>query len=160
MKTVKEIILIANGFRTQNKLGFPVDSRSVLKLLNVPLIQIQMGTDIDAITMYCPETNGYIVFEKPLLDGEDSNRSNFSLAHELGHIVLKHRLKDINEETRGQSMEANWFAGELLMPVKEFLSCPPQLRRTTFCVSAQAAETRTHKLEQLFKKHPEYYRLY
>ena len=57
------------------------------------------------------------------------NNQKFTLAHELGHYVLNHRNKDTqfridfasdiypkDSEARQQELEANYFAGALLMP--------------------------------------------
>lgn len=63
-------------------------------------------------------------------------RDNFTIAHELGHLVLhwplvrkKHpgsgmratrRVDDRNEDLRRCEWEANWFASAFLMPRKDF----------------------------------------
>ena len=47
-------------------------------------------------------------------------RQRFSMAHELGHIVLHNRIKDCNERDLGDiEKEADQFAGCFLMPEKE-----------------------------------------
>jgi Predicted Zn peptidase len=52
-------------------------------------------------------------------------RDNFTIAHELGHIVLKHRLNEHDKIHRSGSctteeIQANRFAAEFLMPKDEF----------------------------------------
>lgn len=56
-------------------------------------------------------------------DGRSLSRKNFSLAHELGHIIL-HRDDDFNEKTKVEQAEiekeANDFAAAFLMPKLKF----------------------------------------
>lgn len=52
-------------------------------------------------------------------------RDNFTIAHELGHIIIGHELdKDKTVHRNGnktrEEFEANWFAAEFLMPEDEF----------------------------------------
>ncbi|MBQ7524494.1 MAG: ImmA/IrrE family metallo-endopeptidase, partial [Alphaproteobacteria bacterium] len=61
---------------------------------------------------------------------ENARRRIFTLAHEIGHIVLGHRdggdrMVDTRSDLvfplkRTKEYEANEFAGELLMPEEEF----------------------------------------
>lgn len=70
------------------------------------------GSD-DAVLMCKEETGKNIIFYNDQIAVK--NRIKFSLAHELGHYVLRHRLKD--EDYYGIfEVEANFFAAELLMP--------------------------------------------
>ena len=63
--------------------------------------------DADAFTIRGGEQ--YVVCYRP---GGNSARLNFTLAHELGHILLKH-----TEDTNTEEAEANCFASHLLCPV-------------------------------------------
>jgi Zn-dependent peptidase ImmA (M78 family) len=64
-----------------------------------------------------------------LLNPTESNtRRNFTLAHEIGHIVLKHQKEgqlldarsNITSPTTSKETDANEFAAELLMPEDVF----------------------------------------
>lgn len=62
--------------------------------------------DADAFTMRCG--NRYVVCYH---EGGNPARLNFTLAHELGHILLNHV-----EDEAADEAEANCFAGHLLCP--------------------------------------------
>lgn len=79
-------------------------------------------------------SNKYKIFTNPF-DG--AQRQRFTIAHELGHIVLEHlevedNLKEptlniLNREiefdsSSYQEKEANKFAAELLMPEEDFVN--------------------------------------
>lgn len=86
----------------------------------------------DAKTIYIPELDKYLIAvnrEKvhyPFKSSKD-RRLNFTLAHELAHIFLKH--SDLPDECKDdferelEELEANEFAGRLLMPKQKILSC-------------------------------------
>ena len=86
-------------------------------------------------------------------------RRRFSLAHELGHIVLNHKgmlFQRIDEEKIKEELEreADEFAGELLMPIRMFKACyelVPNLDTIAalFEVSRTAAYVRAMKLRLL-----------
>ena len=71
------------------------------------------------------------------------NRRRFTLAHELGHIVLKHRMEEYWEEK-----EADYYASQLLAPRPVFDLFPrydmnpsdPELISKTFGLSKTASE--------------------
>lgn len=75
--------------------------------------------DVDGVTFNTPDAPPIVMLNK----NRPADRMRFSLAHELGHIVM-HR------QPRPQTMEdeANQFASALLMPDKDFVSsCPRRL---------------------------------
>ncbi len=87
--------------------------------------------DTDACTIYSKE-QGYIVkfnknkFRYPFVTSAD-RRTNFTAAHEIGHISLEHllipaRLKS-GMESKMEELEANEFAARLLMPDRLIFSC-------------------------------------
>ena len=45
-----------------------------------------------------------------------NDRKRFSLAHELGHLVMHLRSEDLEKSEKQKELEANEFAGEFLMP--------------------------------------------
>ncbi len=80
------------------------------------------------------------------------SRQRFTIAHEIGHIALKHRCADYHlmaiSDGR-QERQANVFAAELLMPVREFKDIyfnrhiiSPEDIADYFQVSRQTAEIR------------------
>lgn len=66
--------------------------------------------------------------------GGNPARLNFTLAHELGHILLHHI-----EDTVADEAEANCFAGHLLCPAAVVDGMPPEEIATTCYVSKTAA---------------------
>ena len=87
------------------------------------------------------------------------NNQRFTLAHELGHYVLEHRdqntqfridfesdISSQNPKIRLQELEANYFAGALLMPVK---AIKQQLGRND--LNKEIAATELERLKEYFK---------
>lgn len=54
-------------------------------------------------------------------------RRNFSLAHELGHLVLDHPGQVIQRHDSCAEREADWFATEFLLPKRLLVSWCEQL---------------------------------
>lgn len=93
---------------------------------NKPLKEIidELGTE-DGITVLNPKTNKYIIIINDLIHYK--RRITWTLAHELGHVVLNHlidfdktslrRSGLTNDEYRILDDEADAFAAELLSPV-------------------------------------------
>jgi Zn-dependent peptidase ImmA (M78 family)/transcriptional regulator with XRE-family HTH domain len=66
---------------------------------------------VDAVCMWA-----MIDIERPIIvlsDGKTGDRLRFSVAHELGHVVLH---KELMGDYTNMESEANQFAGELLLP--------------------------------------------
>jgi Zn-dependent peptidase ImmA (M78 family)/DNA-binding XRE family transcriptional regulator len=86
------------------------------------------------------------------ISGKPGERQRFTLAHELGHIVLHGRRPDVGEKIKER--EAHRFAGALLIPaeamyesVSESLSINGYLAlKATWGVSIQAIVARAHAL--------------
>src|SRR6185295_12695690 len=85
-------------------------------------------------------------------NGHVLTRQNNSLAHEIGHIVLKHEpaqmyvtpdgLMMMSEYNTENEEEANWFAGAILLPRDALLDLakrgvPNQLAAAQYGVSLQ-----------------------
>lgn len=110
--------------------------------------------DADAFTIRGGEQ--YVVCYR---EGGNPARLNFTLAHELGHILLHHQ-----EDATADEAEANCFAGHLLCPEPVVAGKTPEEIATTCYVSRAAAlnalETRPgrgpentiKKVEKLFQK--------
>lgn len=91
----------------------PIDNlTAMIENAGVVVIQANFETrQVDAISMYALEDQlPPMIFVNCAMPGD---RQRFSLAHELGHIVLHHHLRASHEDIEG---EANAFAEELLMP--------------------------------------------
>lgn len=86
----------------------------------------------EAVTKYQSEYNLYLMqinrnrVHYPFETSAD-RRLNFTLAHEIGHILLDHlkvpRNLKTKEEILNQEHEANEFAGQLLLPSNLLISC-------------------------------------
>ena len=89
------------------------------------------------------EMNGRIVYEMIYDARENRRRMRFTLAHELGHILLNHRM-----EAPWEEREADYFASQLLAPrpvfnvlaVYGFDSSNPEVIAAAFQLSKAAAE--------------------
>lgn len=94
---------------------------------------------------------------------ENPIRQAFTVAHELGHLILhkkrqdiffRHQVKDFNGDSKEDEKEANWFAASLLMP-KEVVTKAWEKYKSIeliaqyFGVSKQAAYWRLKNLELL-----------
>lgn len=114
-KKIKDMVLhLLNECDIHN---LPVDLKTILKLNNIYLLNskkaIEYGVinfaynDFDGKNVYI---NGYrfIVYNLK----HPVTRQRWTMAHELGHILLDHR-----EQSRVNEAEANYFAKELLMPM-------------------------------------------
>jgi len=118
---------------------WPLDCVDLIKNIRddkrIPL-QIGVAANVrdkfDAVSRYVEEENVYqIILNRnkvryPFQNSRD-RRLNFTIGHELGHIILDHlyipdTLKN-DEERHIEDLEANEFAGKLLMPKKILLSC-------------------------------------
>jgi Zn-dependent peptidase ImmA (M78 family) len=91
---------------------------------------------------------------------ESPIRQAFTIAHELGHLILhkkkqdlffRHQVKEFNGDSKEDEREANWFAASLLMPKEmvvktwnEYKSI--ELLAQYFGVSRQAAFWRVKNL--------------
>ncbi|NCC15663.1 MAG: ImmA/IrrE family metallo-endopeptidase [Clostridia bacterium] len=105
------------------------------------------------------ETQYYIVFNDSI---HHSGRIRFTLAHELGHILLGHvekitfyRNSEIDSNTNEQEAQANIFARDLLMPAAVLaalhLHTPQDI--ATFCnISMQSAKIRAERMEELYRR--------
>lgn len=107
----------------------------------------------DAVTIR-HEYDGRTIYELLYDNGAHRLRQRFTLAHELGHIVLRHSLEEPFEE-----VEADYFASQLLMPhplLETFgEEITPDLIADTFQTSKMAARIasrppRHHRDEELY----------
>lgn len=132
-------VRLNNFIRDFSITKWPLDCVALIKRIKdekrLPL-QISTVRDVsdkfDAVSRYVQEENLYqIIINRdkiryPFQDSRD-RRLNFTIAHELGHILLDHlSIPDIlktDEERELEDLEANEFAGKLLIPEKTLLHC-------------------------------------
>lgn len=101
---------------------FPVDLVLILRHLNLSIIEKSL---INELSGSLDIVNKKIYLEK----NHSQARKNFTIAHELGHYCLHQEVADKFEDkiffrssvTDEHELQANNFAGELLMPKDEFL---------------------------------------
>ena len=99
------------------------------------------------------ERNGsYIIFYN---SSEPDTRVRFSIMHEYGHYILRHKmnLSHDNPLYQVQEAEANCFAAQILMPEQLLRECSKRNKTisigfimNSFSVSEQAAQRRQHTL--------------
>ena len=112
----------------------PTDLRKVFQSLGLKYIELDDPKDIDGAILEIENEPSIAVLNR----AKPIQRQRFTLAHELGHIFLKHKQRDVydpgaerefNEEdveSRGKppvEVEADVFASELLVPfdqIKKF----------------------------------------
>lgn len=120
--------------------------------------------ETDGFTVYMKDTRNYLIFYNQECCYE---RQRFTIAHELGHILLKHTMKlfegveytVINREpsVQGDWMEqqANVFASRFLAPacVLHALKADTPEKIAKLCnISIQSATYRTQRMKDLEKR--------
>jgi len=134
-------------------LGIPTDLSVIFKNLGLKYIELNDADDIDGAIMEIKGKPAIAVLNK----ARPLQRQRFTLAHELGHIFLKHTRRDIydSDEIREnsnklisktkppQETEADIFASELLIPyeqLKKYTADMSNIDKLTsiFMVSRQA----------------------
>jgi Zn-dependent peptidase ImmA (M78 family) len=119
-----EALLAKLGVRTA-----PIDVRKIASQLGLRVVEEELGEDVSGALVSNPKRAAILVNS----DHHD-NRKRFTIAHELGHHVLRHqfeegghvhvdrgnyislRSKRASEGVDPKEVEANWFAASLLMP--------------------------------------------
>jgi Zn-dependent peptidase ImmA (M78 family) len=106
----------------------------------------------EVVTNYYPAYDEcVIIINEKCRQDNLQKRLNFSLAHEFGHIVLKHHLHaKADGLTLYYEREADEFAGQFLMPECEIAYMPRKLKLLSdfFFVSGKAASIRLQKLDE------------
>lgn len=105
--------------KSLNIKSYPIDPIQIVYLMNWKF-EIDDLCGEEGYTFYNPKTDKYCI----IIDNTQSvkkQRCKFTIAHEIGHIVMKHyTIFDVNtlteEEYRILDLEADIVAGEILMP--------------------------------------------
>jgi len=94
----------------------PVKLAPIVKHLNIKAFEQDFKEGLSGISLTDEEGKSFIGYRK--LDHD--HRKRFSVAHEIGHIMLGHtHPKTYGEIEKADSCaEANEFASELLMPLR------------------------------------------
>lgn len=162
---------------TYNIKTWPIDCVNIIRTISESAkMPLQIGTvskvsnAFDAIAIYHPNLEVYQIIlnrnkiKYPFKCSKD-RRLNFTLAHELGHILLGHlivpdELKS-SQEKYIEEVEADEFAAKLLMPEKLILNTSFSSINDvadTFNVSTQAVWKRLNTLRilNLLKSNPQF----
>ena len=129
-----------------NKL--PINLKEVFSYYNINL-KTFVNSDDEAFIK-----NNTVYFNNNL----NFKRVRFTLAHELGHVLLNHENLTHTVHTENNNREeyqANIFARGLLMPaivLKELNCIEPQDIANICNVSLQSAEYRSQRLKELIKR--------
>jgi Zn-dependent peptidase ImmA (M78 family) len=126
--------------------GVPTDLSVIFKNLGLKYIELNDADDIDGAIIEIKGKPAIAVLNK----ARPLQRQRFTLAHELGHIFLKHTTRDVYdpEEIKDkakppQEIEADTFASELLIPYEQLKKYTADMSNIdklagTFLVSRQA----------------------
>jgi Zn-dependent peptidase ImmA (M78 family) len=107
----------------------PVDVLKIAARLGLRVVEAQLGEDVSGALVANPKRAAILVNSE-----HHDNRKRFTIAHELGHHVLRHQFEEgghvhvdrgnyislrgkrASEGVDPKEVEANWFAASLLMP--------------------------------------------
>ena len=158
---------VARKLLNQFKLQPPIDIEALVKAHNIAIRTQELEDSISGMLVI---KDGRVIIG--VNEKHHPNRQRFTLAHELGHFLLHRGSSSIfvdastvffrdgisSDGSKAQEVEANAFAGELLMPeklIREAINSRPidafdegAVRRlaTQFAVSAQALTIRLTRL--------------
>lgn len=144
---------VAEELISRFNLGIPVDLQVLIE--NFSDLAVEFGADIEKDGQTERAGDSYLI---RIRSDEDSltTRDRFTLAHELGHVLLGHIDEHeimYRSEANELEYEANDFAGNLLMPREKFLEvvyenvddrgiCDLEEVANNFNVSVSAVRTR------------------
>ena len=147
--------------------SLPVDLNKVLKTVNIKAI-LYCDAFFDTDSPGLRGSDGFVTKigdKKAIYLNENKGtiqRRRFTLAHELGHIVLDHpinpiiyRNSEIDEGQKPEEVQANIFARDLLMPAgvlaKLHVTTVDEIMQ--ICnVSYTSARIRLERLTELYKR--------
>lgn len=108
---------VANQVRRQFRLG-NAPLKDIFRFLEANGVSIYEWKcdfdDFDAVSLCTDKGNHIVVLNESL----SNDRKRFSLAHELGHIIMHQSFDFILSPIRDLEKEAHEFASELLMPTE------------------------------------------
>jgi Zn-dependent peptidase ImmA (M78 family) len=106
----------------------PIDIEALIKAHNIAIRRQELEESISGMLVI---KDGRVIIG--VNENHHPNRQRFTLAHELGHFLLHRSVSSIfvdastiffrdstsSDGSKAQEIEANAFAGELLMPAKQ-----------------------------------------
>lgn len=146
---------------------YPLDCFTLLRQIVISgkirlgvLTSDDLSSGFEAATSYLPEINEYcIILPNVPQDWKERSswrRCNFTVAHELGHILLGHLQLPLKVKSQelgiAENDEADEFAGRLLMPEKLILksNCSSRAELAkAYLVSESACFVRLNNLRRL-----------
>jgi Zn-dependent peptidase ImmA (M78 family) len=140
---------------------YPIKMTHILKQFysdKVVIKQLEVNGNADVIANYDPIHDiTAIIINKKRTSPRLHKRLNFSLAHELGHIVLQHYKPYSNTDNPNIDYieaEADEFAGQFLVPDKQLLIRPfvESMLSDYFFVSTAVIQKRYFSLESKLKQ--------
>ncbi len=155
------------NYRKSRNAAWDILIEDEISTLPVPIVQICLNRDIDIKWYDGSQGEGFVQF----IDGrptifvsskiKNTGRARFTIAHELGHIILYHEnsfeLVKNNPKNPDSKVEqnANIFAARLLSPACVLWGCnaktPEQIMQ--LCnISYTAALYRAQRMEKLYKR--------
>lgn len=127
---------VMNAYKYYNIKSFPINAIEIAhrtprciclsyqefaKLQNAKVSDVEtMGSSETGFTLYKPDTNRYLIFYNTAVC---QGRQNWTVAHELGHIYLRHLVdKSLSNKSleKFYETEADLFARTLLAPFPLF----------------------------------------
>ena len=106
------------AYKIRNYLGVPAGPiDNIVSLLErngviVMFLDVDDMEKFDGLTMFTTNQAPVIWINSNI----SNDRKRFSIAHELGHLVMHLRSEDLEKPEKQKEIEANEFAGEFLMP--------------------------------------------
>lgn len=151
-----------------NLAKLPIDLNPVCRMLGAKTVSYQVHWKQGQVPSIAKETDGMTFYsgEQPIIlfdQSKKAGRIRFTVAHELGHLVLGHvapgQMTVINREpTKTDSpleTAANQFAARLLAPACVLWGVGAHTAKeiSELChISEQAAEFRANRMEILYKR--------
>lgn len=126
--------------------SLPIDLNKILQYLNITALPYDFKSEIRGTHKKLPAGKQVIYYTITA----DEQQARFTIAHEIGHILLKHyNLKNSIEK------EANSFAARLLMPlgVLNAIGITKAEDIASVCnVSLESAEWRAKRMQEVVKR--------
>ena len=149
----------------------PVQISRICTMLNVPIISFEKGRTVleqSKQFKHCADSDG-LTFGGAIFYNQNCTpaRQRFTVAHELGHVLLHNGSGTYNREPSENDIpiehEANVFASRLLAPacVLWGLGVTNAAQISSLCnISMQSAEFRMKRLKLLYARETEYFGKY
>lgn len=143
--------------------SIPVDIHGIVNKLKIQIVYVEDLGNIQGVALGRLTDSPRAIFlpEELNQDEELAARMNFTLAHELGHILMSESFRHIKPDDSEEQLEAeeeiaNRFAGELLMPLslvkKEWSRVACELLAVGICDRDVCPVSRCNKIRVLARR--------